>query len=106
MRDPDNQQRKYWRVFSPKSIISEKVELHICHPTAGIIQVIEGEGKRVFYNQERGGHVAESRLPHLKGIKFISGLSPNNKYIAYFGAEPLYKETAADAVPQQKKKKG
>jgi vacuolar protein sorting-associated protein 16 len=104
LRDPDNQQKKFWRVFSPKSIVSEKVELQICHPVAGIIQVIETEGKRVFYNQERGGHVAESRLPHLRGIKFISGLSPNNKYIAYFAAEPLYKELPTDAVPQKKKK--
>lgn len=50
--------------------------------------------------------MAESKLPHLKGIKFISDLSPNNKYIAYFSAEPLFKETAADLIPQQKKKKG
>ena len=35
--------------------------------------------------------MAESKLPHLKGVKFISGLSPNNKHIAYFAAEPLYK---------------
>jgi hypothetical protein len=33
-------------------------------------------------------------------------LSPNNKYIAYFTAEPLFKENPADAVPQNKKKKG
>jgi len=67
-------------------IISEKVELHITHPSAGIIQVVEGDGKRIFYNQEKGGHIVESKLPHLKAIKFISNLSPNNKYIAYFSA--------------------
>ena len=50
--------------------------------------------------------MAESRLPHLKAIKFISGLSPNNKHIAYFAAEPLFKEMPADMVPQQKRKKG
>lgn len=68
--------------------------------------MIEGDSKRVFYNQERGGHVAESKLPHLKAIKFISGLSPNNKYIAYFSAEPLFRESPTDAIPQAKKKKG
>lgn len=30
----------FWTVFSPKLIISEKVELHLCHPVAGIIQVV------------------------------------------------------------------
>lgn len=48
--------------------------------------------------------MAESKLPHLKGVKFISGLSPNNKHIAYFAAEPLYKQTVAEMVPQKKKK--
>jgi hypothetical protein len=36
----DAEQKMYWRVFSPKSIISEKIELHIAHPSAGIIQVV------------------------------------------------------------------
>ncbi len=101
-----NQQSLFWRVFSPRSIISEKVELHLSHPTAGIVQVVENECKRIFYNQERGGHLAESKLPHIKGIKYISNLSPNNKYIAYFTAEPLFKENPADLVPQKKKTKG
>lgn len=104
LKDNDNKQKMFWRVFSPRMIISEKIELHLCHPTAGIIQVIENEGKRVFYNQERGGHVAESKLPHIRGIKFISALSPNNKIIAYFAAEPLYRDLPADTVPQKKKK--
>jgi hypothetical protein len=50
--------------------------------------------------------MAENKLPHIKGIKFISGLSPNNKLIAYFSAEPLFKENPADAIPQKKKQKG
>lgn len=49
--------------------------------------------------------MAENKLPHLKAIKFISPLSPNNKLIAYFSAEPLFKENPADAIPQNKKKK-
>ncbi len=49
--------------------------------------------------------MAESKLPHLKGIKFISGLSPNTKFVAYFSAEPLFKESQADMIPQNKKKK-
>jgi hypothetical protein len=101
-----NKQVLYWRVFSPRSIISEKVELHLVHPTAGVVQVVENECKRIFYNQERGGHMAENKLPHLRGIKFISGLSPNNKLLAYFTAEPLFKENPADMIPQKKKQKG
>jgi len=45
-------------------------------------------------------------LPHIRGVKYISGLSPNNKYISYFTAEPLFKDNIADMVPQNKKKKG
>lgn len=102
----NNKQPLHWRVFSPKVIISEKVELHLTHPTAGVIQVVENECKRVFYNQDKGGHMAESKLPHLKAIKFISGLSPNSKYVAYFSAEPLFKENPTDAIPKNKKAKG
>lgn len=50
--------------------------------------------------------MAENKLPHIKGIKYISNLSPNNKLIAYFTAEPLFKENPADLVPQKKKTKG
>lgn len=56
------------------------------HPVAGIIQVVENDGKRIFYNQDKGGHIVESKLPHIKAVKFISNLSPNNKNIAYFSA--------------------
>lgn len=49
--------------------------------------------------------MAQSKLPHLKAIKFISGLSPNNKYVAFFSAEPLFKESPTDMIPQNKKKK-
>jgi hypothetical protein len=42
LREADaNQQQLYWRVFSPRSIISEKVELHLVHPSAGVVQVVE-----------------------------------------------------------------
>jgi hypothetical protein len=43
-------------------------------------------------------------LPHIRSIKFISNLSPNTKLIAYFAAEPLFKENPTDAIPQKKKK--
>ena len=100
-----NKQNYHWNVFSPRLIISEKVQLHIVHPTAGIIQIVENDGKRIFYNQEKGGHVVQSKLPHLKALKFISNLSPNSKSIAFFSAEPLFKENPADNIPQNKKKK-
>lgn len=47
----------------------------------------------------------ESKLPHLKYIKFISNLSPNGKLISYFSAEPLFKDNPMDAVSQNLKKK-
>ena len=81
----------YWTVFSPKQIISEKIELHLCHPTAGIIQVIENESKRIFYNRSKNDHVVESKLPNIKGVTYISELSPNKKLVTYFSAEPIYK---------------
>ena len=99
-----NNQQLFWRVFSPRLIISEKVELHIVHPHAGVVQAIEGDGKRVFYNQEKASG-AEGRLPHLKAVKYISGLSPNGKYVVYFQAEPLFKENPVDQIPQKKGKK-
>lgn len=34
------------------------MELHLVHPVAGVVQVVEKECKRVFYNQEKGGHIA------------------------------------------------
>ena len=74
------------------------------HPTAGIVQVVQNEGKRIFFNQEKGGHVAESKLPHIRNIKYISNLSPNTKLIAYFTAEPLFKDNPTDSIPQKKKK--
>lgn len=94
----------YWTVFSPKQIISEKIELHLCHPTAGIIQVIENESKRIFYNRSKNDHVVENKLPNLKGVTYISELSPNKKLVTYFSAEPIYKENAADQMAQNMKK--
>ena len=29
-----------WNVFAPKSLLSEKIELHVCHPKCGVIQVV------------------------------------------------------------------
>lgn len=68
----DEEPRLFWTVFSPAQIISEKVELHLCHPVAGIVQVVESESKRLFYNKMRGDHVIESKLPNIKGITYIS----------------------------------
>jgi hypothetical protein len=42
----------HWVVLPPKQIISERVEVHMTHPTAGIIQLVEDEGRRVFYNKK------------------------------------------------------
>ena len=50
-------------------------------------------------------HVIESKLPNLKGITYISELSPNRKMIAYFSAEALYRENPVDQIAQNMKKK-
>lgn len=95
----------FWTVFSPKQIISEKVELHLCHPVAGIIQVVEQDSKRLFYNRMKTEHVIENKLPNIKGITYISELSPNRKMIAYLSAEPIYRENPVDQLAQNMKKK-
>lgn len=50
-------------------------------------------------------HVVEGKLPNIKGITYISELSPNRKMIAYFSIEPLYKESPMDQLANMKKKK-
>jgi len=75
----------YWTAFAPKTLISEKIELHVCHPTAGIIQVIENEEKKFFFNNEKVS-VNGPKLPNIRNIKYISNLSPNKKYVAYLSA--------------------
>lgn len=79
--------------------------MHLCHPVAGLIQVVEQESKRVFYNREKKDHAIESKLPNIKGISYISELSPNKKMIAYFAAEPIFKENPVDQIAQNMKKK-
>ncbi len=38
---PENDLNNYfWAAFAPRSLLSEKIELHVAHPTAGLIQVI------------------------------------------------------------------
>lgn len=41
----------YWVVLPPKQIISERVEIHMPHPTTGLIQLVEDEGRRLFYSR-------------------------------------------------------
>lgn len=50
-------------------------------------------------------HVIENKLPNIKGITFISELSPNRKMIGYFAAEPQYRENPVDQMAQNMKKK-
>lgn len=47
----------------------------------------------------------ESKLPNLAGIKYISNLSPNKKLIAYFAADPIYKEIPIPQKDNQPPKK-
>ena len=45
----------FWTVVPPKPgfSFSERVEVHIAHPKAGIIVLIEGEEKRVDHGLEK-----------------------------------------------------
>lgn len=50
-------------------------------------------------------HVIESKLPNIKGITYISELSPDKKMVAYFVAEGIYKDNPVDQLAQNMKKK-
>jgi hypothetical protein len=63
----------------------------VAHPTAGIIQIIEMEEKKYFFNNEKTSSQSASKLPTIKGVKYITNFSPNKKLIAYISADPVYK---------------
>lgn len=94
----------YWVVLPPKQIISERVEIHIPHPTTGLIQLVEDEGRRVFYSRKNNEHLIENQLPEIKHIKFISNMSANGRLVAYFSAEPVYNNPQPVAPPSKKDK--
>ena len=76
----------HWAVRPPKQIISERVEVHITHPTVGIVQLVEDEGRRVFYSKKDNQHLIENQIPEIKHIRFISNMSNNGRLVAYFSA--------------------
>ncbi len=57
------------------------------------------EEKKYFFNNEKSNNQGGSKLPTIKGIKYISNFSPNKKLIAYISADPVYKEGPMDQVP-------
>ena len=76
--------------MAPRSLLSEKIELHVAHPTAGIIQVVEMEEKKTYFGTGKPAN-NKQQLPTIRNIKYISNLSPNKKLISYITAEPIYK---------------
>jgi hypothetical protein len=101
---PETINNYHWTIFAPRSLLSEKIELHVAHPIAGIIQVIETEERKVYFGT---GKLANSKqqLPVIRNIRHISNLSPNKKMIAYITADPIYKENPMDQIPENLKKK-
>jgi hypothetical protein len=58
----------------------------VAHSSVGIIQVVENEEKKFFYNGQKTGNSISSKLPIIKGVKYISNLSPNKKLVCYLTA--------------------
>lgn len=50
---PENSNYSRGRGVLPLKQIIERVEIHVTHPTAGIIQLVEDGGLRVFKNRKR-----------------------------------------------------
>ena len=95
----------HWVVLPPKQIISEKVEIHFPHPTAGIVQLFENnkrkddEKRRVHYNKGANREHMVNGI-EIKHITYISSMSNNGRYIVYFSSEPIFKN-----LPEQGKDK-
>ena len=68
-----------------KILAYHKVEVHLTHPEAGIIMLVEDELKKIYYNRNFSESVVN--LPHLPSIKMIA-MSPSYKYCAYLSFIP------------------
>lgn len=89
---------KYFIPISAKNTLSERVELQIAHPEAGIILLIEDESKKIYYNSNNRDNIAADQLPNIPKITKIS-ISPNNKFIAYLTENKCVHVVSADFSP-------
>ena len=89
---------KFFIPISPKNTMSERVELQIAHPEAGIILLIEDESKKIYYNSNNRDNIAAEQLPNIPKIIKIS-ISPNYKFIAYLTEQKCVYVVSADFSP-------
>lgn len=89
---------KFFIPISPKNTMSERVEVQISHPDAGIILLIEDECKKIYYNSNNRDNIAAEQLPNIPKILKIS-ISPNHKFIAYLTEQKLVHVVSADFSP-------
>ena len=89
---------KFFVPISPKNTMSERVEVQIAHPEAGIILLIEDESKKIYYNSNNRDNIAAEQLPNIPKISKIS-ISPNHKFIAYLAEQKCVHVVSADFSP-------
>ena len=70
-----------WKVVSPRLSESERVEVWVAHPEAGIIVIVEDEKKISYYNKNVSMQNA-MQLPYIPKIELLA-ISPNFKLVAF-----------------------
>ena len=48
--------------------LSERIELHLTHPEAGVVVLAEDESRRVYYNASVRDNIAAENLPHVPEV--------------------------------------
>ena len=74
----------FWTVVPPKIgfSFSERVEVHIAHPQAGIIVLIEEEQRRVDHGREQQQQQMDQKVQIMSNVKIICQ-SPDGSKFAY-----------------------
>ncbi|KRX01117.1 hypothetical protein PPERSA_08218 [Pseudocohnilembus persalinus] len=73
---------KHWVIIPRQYTLSEKLELQITHHAAGIINLVEDEGFKIYYNRQYAQNFEQQSLPHLDNIVMIAP-SPDYEEIVY-----------------------
>ena len=71
-----------WKVVSPRVSESERVEVWVAHPEAGIIVIVEDEKKMSYYNKNVNVNNQSMQLPCIPKIELLA-ISPNFKLVAF-----------------------
>ena len=89
---------RFFVPISPRNAMSERVEVQITHPEAGIILLVEDESRKIYYNSNIRDNIAAEQLPNIPKITRIS-ISPNHKFIAYLAEQKCVHVVSADFSP-------